>query len=239
MTVTYEQFAEFLLKHSVYYYRPDRSVHAYIAEDGRVRYFANWGYGETRDFASLKSLYEATAEGAADLPDAEDLAAEAVSSPPKRKPRPRTVENSDEPISASIGIERDDGDFAILGTLNNSDGLMQPEDFKATLRALARNIAAATGEPVRAFERQDAADYVTLSGLERLLVESVAATPTESDTLAVNRIHLRAILDYLHDSEADHYDPDTYPDDVNDHVYAHVLAIEADLKARAEKGGAL
>lgn len=234
MTVTYQQFAEHLLKHSNFYFRPHETVYSYIREDGAVRYFANWGYGETRDYASLKTLMENTT--GRELPDAEDLAAEAVNSPPKRQRRPRTVENGDEPISASIGIERDDGDFAILGTLNNTDGLMQPEDFKTIVRSLARNIAAATTEPVRAFNRQDAPDYVTLDGTERLIVESVAATPTDSDTISVNRIHLRAILDYLHDSEADHYDPATYPDDVNDHVYAHVLAIEADLKARAEEG---
>jgi hypothetical protein len=234
MTVTYQQFAEHLLKHSHFYYRPHETVYSYIREDGAVRYFANWGYGETRDYASLKSLMEATT--GRDLPDAEDLAAEAVNSPPKRKRRPRIVENGDTPTCASIGIERDDGDFAILGTLNNADGLMPPEDFKTIVRSLARNIAAATTEPVRAFERQDAPDYVTLGGTERLIVESVAATPTESDTLSVNRIHLRAILDYLHDSEADHYDPDTYPDDENDHVYSHVLAIEAFLKASSQVG---
>lgn len=53
----------------------------------------------------------------------------------------------------------------------------------------------------------------------------------EDKTVAVSFAHLRHILDYLHDSEADHYDPDTYPDDVNDHVYAHVMAIEEQLDA--------
>lgn len=277
MTVTYEQFAEFLLKHSNFYYRPHETVYCYIREDGAVRYFANWGYGETRDYASLKSLMEATT--GRDLPDPEDLAAEAVNGPPKRKRCPRTVEEGAFPTCASIGIERDDGDFAILGTLNNADGLMPPEDFKTIVRSLARNIAAATAEPVRAFERQDAPDYVALDGGERLIVEAVDATPAETDcfkitptnreralcwllselhggnespkdtpwnwlqqasirgsTVTVDANHLRAVLDYLHDSEADHYDPETYPDDVNDHVYAHVLAIEADLKAVAKEG---
>ena len=57
------------------------------------------------------------------------------------------------------------------------------------------------------------------------------------DSVVVDAAHLRAILDYLHDSEADHYDPETYPDDAKNHVYAHVLAIEEELKARAERGG--
>lgn len=229
MTVTYQQFAEHLLKHSNFYYRPHETVYCYIREDGAVRYFANWGYGETRDYTSLKSLMENTT--GRDLPDADDLAAEAVNSPTNRKRRPRAIKEGTFPTCASIGIERDDNDFAILGTLNNTDNLMEPDDFKTIVRALARNIAAATAEPVRAFERQDAPDYVSMDGTERLIVESVAATPADSDTISVNRIHLRSILDYLHDSEADHYDPETYPDDVNDHVYSHVLAIEADLTA--------
>lgn len=58
-----------------------------------------------------------------------------------------------------------------------------------------------------------------------------ANVPTTGDgRLAVDASRLQAILDYLHESEADHYDPETYPDDVNDHVYAHVLAIEEQLK---------
>lgn len=163
MTITYEQFAEFLLKHSVYYYRPDRSVHAYIAEDGRVRYFANWGYGETRDYASLKSLYEATADGADDLPDAEDL-------------------------------------------------------------------AEVVADPLKAFRWAHEA-------------ETRHETEAESDSanVTVSRRHLRVVLDYLHDSEADHYEETVAdaPEHVNTHVYAHVLAIEAQMTdAEADTGGA-
>ncbi|TXG87731.1 MAG: hypothetical protein E6R14_00765 [Thermomicrobiales bacterium] len=226
MTVTIQEFAKHLITQSVHYYWANKTVHCRVLPDGRIRYWANWEGDITREFASLEALL---ANSSVYLPDAADLAM-------RHKSRPRTIGEGSFPTCATIGIERDDGDFAILGTLNNADGLMQPEDFKTTMRALARNIAATTGEPVRAFERQDAPDYVTLGGTERLIVESVAATPADSDTLSVNRHHLRAILDYLHDSEADHYDPETYPDDVNDHVYAHVLAIEADLKARAQEG---
>lgn len=51
--------------------------------------------------------------------------------------------------------------------------------------------------------------------------------------VAVSLTRLRSILEYLHDSEADHYADtvETYPEDVNHHVYTHVLAIEAELTA--------
>lgn len=221
MTVTIPEFAKHLMTHSVHYYWANKTAHCRVLPDGRVRYWTNWEGDISREFASLEALL---ANSLAYLPVAEDLA-------PKRQRRPRSTKDGTFPTCASIGIERDDGDFAILGTLSNTDNLMEPDDFKTIVRTLARDVAAATAEPVRAFERQDAPDYVTRDGTERLVVESTAATPSHCDTLSVGRIHLRAILDYLHDSEADHYDPDTYPDDVNDHVYSHVLAIEAQLAA--------
>lgn len=54
-------------------------------------------------------------------------------------------------------------------------------------------------------------------------------------SVLVNRSHLRAVLDYLHDSEADHYQDtvESYPEEVNTHVYSHVLAIEAELEGGA------
>lgn len=76
------------------------------------------------------------------------------------------------------------------------------------------------------------ADY--WSWLEQVSV--TARIRSNRNMVAVDACRLQSILEYLHDSEADHYDPETYPDDVNDHVYAHVLAIEADLKARAKEG---
>lgn len=138
MTVTYQQFADFLLKHSCFYYRPHETVYCYIREDGSVRFFANWGYGETRDYASLKALMEATT--GRDLPDAEDLA--------------------------------------------------EQEDVGCT------------------------------------------------DMVAVNLSALRTVLDYLHESEAESYADtvETYPEAVNNHVYRHVLAIEAKLAPRAKAG---
>lgn len=229
MTVTIPEFAKHLMTHYVHYYWANKTVHCRVLPDGRVRYWTNWEGDISREFASLEALL---ANSPAYLPDAPELAAVGVGRAAQRRfPREGQL-----PTWASVGIEREDGDFAILGTLNNTDNLMNPEDFLTIVRTLARDVAAATAEPVRALERQDAPDYVTLDGTERLVVESTAATPSHCDTLSVGRIHLRAILDYLHDSEADHYDPDTYPDDVNDHVYTHVLAIEAGLKARATEG---
>ncbi|MBL8884942.1 MAG: hypothetical protein JNL45_18025 [Hyphomicrobium sp.] len=227
MTVTIPEFAKHLLAQTVHYYWSNKTAHCRVLPDGRVRYWTNWEGDISREFASLESLL---ANSPAYLPDAPELAAVSVGRA-AQQPFPRFPSEGQPALCASVGIEREDGDFAVLGTLNNTDNLMNPEDFLTILRTLARDIAAATAEPVRAFERQDAPDYVTLDGSERLIVESTDATPTRSDTLSVGRIHLRAILDYLHDSEADHYDPDTYPDDVNEHVYSHVLAIEAELKA--------
>ena len=224
MTVTIPEFAKHLLAQTVHYYWSNKTVHCRVLPDGRIRYWTNWEGDISREFASLETLL---ANSPAYLPDAPELAAVSVG----RAAQQRLPREGQLPTCASVGIEREDGDFAILGTVNNTDKLMNPEDFLTIVRTLARDIAAATAEPVRAFERQDAPDYVTLDGTERLIVESTDATPTHSDTLSVGRIHLRAILDYLHDSEADHYDPDTYSDDVNDHVYSHVLAIEAELKA--------
>jgi hypothetical protein len=67
-------------------------------------------------------------------------------------------------------------------------------------------------------------------------VSVVTNGQTTDRNVSVDAAHLRAILDFLHDSEADHYDPETHPEDVNTHVYSHVLAIEADLPT-TEKAG--
>ncbi len=76
----------------------------------------------------------------------------------------------------------------------------------------------------------------------------IASVPREShehftvgdeqpDTVTVSRHHLRIVLDYLQDSEADDFDPEYYPEHADSHIYAHVLAIEAELAAD-EQGGA-
>jgi hypothetical protein len=65
-------------------------------------------------------------------------------------------------ICYSIGIERDDGDFHILATLNNMDELVSTEDFEALLKSTVEFLQKATDEPILALQRQDAPDYVNL-----------------------------------------------------------------------------
>lgn len=62
-----------------------------------------------------------------------------------------------------------------------------------------------------------------------------ASVRTDSEELlTVNAQHLRAILQYLHEGEADHYDPENDPEHAVNHIYRHVLAIEAELKEGAQ-----
>ncbi|MGE0204163.1 MAG: hypothetical protein AB7E70_10545 [Hyphomicrobiaceae bacterium] len=60
---------------------------------------------------------------------------------------------------------------------------------------------------------------------------SVGDEPPE--TVTISRRHLRFVLDYLHESEADHYDPENDPVHAVNHIYRHVLAIETELKEGA------
>lgn len=60
-------------------------------------------------------------------------------------------------------------------------------------------------------------------------MKSARKTPA---TVTVDYRLLRQVLDYLHDNEADHYDPEEYPEDAETHVYSFVLAIEAQLRAQ-------
>lgn len=229
MTVTYQQFAEHLLKHSHFYYRPHETVYAYVTEEGSVRFFANWGYGETRDYASLKTLMESTT--GRELPDAEDLAEQ------QKNARQETVHhvitdaqflerfapvknhlNPNAPFDGcmfeTFGNEFEHvrtQDPALVWTVIDCDGTMTIESGCHFVNRL--------GYLVASRPRTDQSTY------------AVSDDDAEPDTITVSRHRVRAILDYLHDSEADHYDPETYPDDVNNHVYSHVLAIEAELTA--------
>jgi len=65
-------------------------------------------------------------------------------------------------IYYSIGIERDDGDFHILATLNNNDELVSVEDFEALLKSTVEFLEKATDEPILALQRQDTPDYINL-----------------------------------------------------------------------------
>ena len=65
-------------------------------------------------------------------------------------------------VAYSIGIERDDGDFAILATLNNKDDHLTPEDFEVLLRSLVEVFTDKTEEKIIALERYDTPDYINL-----------------------------------------------------------------------------
>lgn len=64
--------------------------------------------------------------------------------------------------TVSIGTMRDDGDFAILATLNNNDEHMSEKDFAELTQALVLTIANYTGEQIQVLERQDVPDYISL-----------------------------------------------------------------------------
>ena len=64
--------------------------------------------------------------------------------------------------TVSIGTMRDDGDFAILATLNNNDEHMTDKDFEELKMALVLTIANYTGAQIVVLERQDTPDYVTV-----------------------------------------------------------------------------
>lgn len=60
----------------------------------------------------------------------------------------------------SIGIERSDGDFHILCTLNNNDGLIK--NCAALAQSIRAKLAAITEEKVIILDRQDSPDYINL-----------------------------------------------------------------------------
>ena len=62
----------------------------------------------------------------------------------------------------TIGYTRDDGDFAVLATLNNNDDHMTDETFDGVVATNIRIWSHYVGEQVVAVERQDAPDYITL-----------------------------------------------------------------------------
>ena len=64
--------------------------------------------------------------------------------------------------TASIGFTRKDGDFQILATLSNSEGLIGTPRFISIVETLRQSLQAAQDEPLEVLERQDAPDYVTI-----------------------------------------------------------------------------
>jgi hypothetical protein len=63
--------------------------------------------------------------------------------------------------TVSIGYFREDGDFALLATLNNNDGDIR--FFEFMVKDLQRDISQSTGIECVVLEREDAPDYVTIN----------------------------------------------------------------------------
>ena len=69
--------------------------------------------------------------------------------------------------TVSIGYYREDGDFAVLATLNNNDDFMSDEEFKEVVDSLAAKLWAVTRLYITVLERQDTPDYVTIEGEQK------------------------------------------------------------------------
>jgi hypothetical protein len=63
--------------------------------------------------------------------------------------------------TATIGFTREDGDFEILATMNNTADHFEAARFAAMVQATAETLAQAIGHPVEILERQDAPDTIT------------------------------------------------------------------------------
>jgi len=64
--------------------------------------------------------------------------------------------------TVSVGMMREDGDFAILATLNNNDSHLSDNDFMALVGEVASTLCRKLVCEVQVIERQDAPDYVSL-----------------------------------------------------------------------------
>jgi len=64
--------------------------------------------------------------------------------------------------TVSIGYFRDDGDFAILATLNNNDGLLSDQRFKQLIELVEGEYVELlyNAHGIVVLERQDTPDYV-------------------------------------------------------------------------------
>jgi len=60
------------------------------------------------------------------------------------------------PAAVSIGFTREDGDFEILATMNNTADHFEPAHFAALVQATAETLARALGQAVEILEREDA-----------------------------------------------------------------------------------
>lgn len=64
--------------------------------------------------------------------------------------------------TVSIGIMREDGDFAVLATLNNNDAHLAEDEFMKLVDEVASTLCSKLMCEVQALERQDTPDYVTI-----------------------------------------------------------------------------
>ena len=62
--------------------------------------------------------------------------------------------------TVSLGFFREDGDFAVLATLNNNDGHLTVEDFEGLVCDVASTLCRKLVCEVVGLERQDTPDYV-------------------------------------------------------------------------------
>jgi len=66
--------------------------------------------------------------------------------------------------TVSVGMTREDGDFAILATFNNNDNHLSDHDFMELVGKVASTLCRMLVCEVQVIERQDTPDYVTLEG---------------------------------------------------------------------------
>lgn len=64
--------------------------------------------------------------------------------------------------TVSIGFTREDGDFAVLATLNNNDSHLNDSDFNALVGEVASTLCRKLVCEVQVLERQDTPDYIQL-----------------------------------------------------------------------------
>jgi hypothetical protein len=71
--------------------------------------------------------------------------------------------------TVSIGYYREDGDFAILATLNNNDGLLSDQRFKQLIELVESEYVEKLyyTHDIMVLERQDTPDYVEVDAVTR------------------------------------------------------------------------
>ena len=64
--------------------------------------------------------------------------------------------------TVTIGYAREDGDFAVLATLNNNDGLLTEQAFEAMVSVVCAALQLLAETEITVLERQDTPDYISL-----------------------------------------------------------------------------